>query len=239
MSGAIYYVSSLIYARMHRIGACLLLLLSVLRVKWHDKCRSNRYLSQTPIAQSAQVLCIAQPKLFLDPLHRGFFRELSQGQPSDRVCVIDEAKAHELFIECSLSKAVLQQWVIDWSGELLGDFAEQVLTMLEVKKCSPYAIAELVNRFSGKELQTLSKQATRYRVSYERIDRGATDKDTGRVLARHSVMFANGVSAYVAIDYEEYETLLDKGLSALQPIEVSDNGFMTLTPAAGFRAWGL
>ena len=150
------------------------------------ECRSNRYLSQTPIAQSAQVLCITQRKLFLDPLHRGFFRELSQGQPSDRVCVIDEAKAHELFIECSLSKAVLQQWVIDWSGELLGDFAEQVLTMLEVKKCSPYAIAELVNRFSGKELQTLSKQATRYRVSYERIDRGATDKDTGLGLGTSS-----------------------------------------------------
>ena len=74
-----------------------------------SKCRSDGYLSQTPIAQNAQVLCIAQPKLFLDPLHSGFFRELSQGQPKDRVCVIDEAKAHELFIECSLSKAVLQQ----------------------------------------------------------------------------------------------------------------------------------
>ena len=199
-----------------------------------DKCRSNGYLSQTPIAQSSQVLCIAQPKLFLDPLHRGFFRELSRGQPKERVCVIDEAKAHELFIDCSLSKEVLQQWVRDWSGKHLGEFAALVLDMLEVHSVSPYKVAELVNGYSDKEVRTLSKQASRYRVSYERIGRGATDKDTGRVLARHSVMFANGVSAYVAIDYEEYETLLEKGLSALQPIEVSANGFMTLTPAQAF-----
>ena len=200
----------------------------------HEKCRSDGYLSQTPLAQKTQVLCIAQPKLFLDPLHRGFFRELSKGQPSDRVCVIDEAKAHELFIECSLSKAVLQQWVRDWSGESLGDFAEQVLTMLEVKKCSPYAIAELVNGFSDKEIQVLSKQASRYRVKYKRIGRGATDKDTGQVLARHSVQFAGGVSAYVSIDFDAYEALQDKGLPVLQPTEVSDNGFMTLTPAQAF-----
>ena len=156
-------------------------------------CRSDGYLSQTHIAQKTQVLCIAQPKLFLDPLHRGFFRELSKYQPSDRVCVIDEAKAHDLFIDCSLPKAVLQQWVRDWTGEALGDFAEKVLNMLEVKTLSPYAIVEIVNGFSDKELRTLSKQATRYRVKYERIGRGATDKDTEQVLARHSVQFAGDI----------------------------------------------
>ena len=200
-----------------------------------DKCRSDGYLSQTGIAQSSQVLCIAQPKLFLDPLHRSFFRELSRGQPSDRVCVIDEAKAHELFIECSLSKAVLQQWVRDWSGESLGDFAEQVLTMLEVKKCSPYAIAELVSGFSDKEIQVLSKQASRYRVKYKRIGRGATDKDTLQVYARHLVRFVDsGIEAYVAVDFDAYEALHARELPAIQPIEISDKGFLTLTPAQAF-----
>ena len=197
-------------------------------------CRSDGYLSQTPLAQKSQVLCIAQPKLFLDPLHRGFFRELSKGQPSERVCVVDEAKAHDMFVECSLSKAVLQQWVRDWEGEKLGDFAETVLDMLEVKTLSPYQVAELVNGYSDKDIQALSKQCSRYRVSYEKIGRGATDKDTGRVLARHSVRFAGGIEAYVAVNYEAYEALQDKGLPALQPIEVSEKGFMILTPSQAF-----
>lgn len=199
-----------------------------------SECRSDGYLSQRPLAQKTQVLCIAQPKLFLDPLHRGFFRELSKGQPSDRVCVIDEAKAHDLFIDCSLPKAVLQQWVRDWAGEALGDFAEKVLDMLEVKTLSPYAIAELVNGFSDKELRTLSKQASRYRVKYERIGRGATDQDTGQVLARHSVQFAGDIEAYVALDFDAYKALQDKRLPAIPPQEVLDSGFMTLTPAQAF-----
>ncbi len=201
-----------------------------------SKCRSDGYLSQTPIAQSAQVLCIAQPKLFLDPLHRGFFRELSRGQSSDRVCVIDEAKAHDLFIDCSLSKAVLQQWIRDWEGEKLGDFAAQVIDTLEKykHKVSPYAIAELVNGYSDKELRTLSRQASRFRVPYERIGRGATDTDTKEVYAYHSVMFANGLSAYVAVDFDAYEALQARYLPVLQPQQVSDNEYMTLTPAQAF-----
>ena len=138
------------------------------------ECIEKRYLSQTPKAQETQVLCIAQPNLFLDPLHRGFFRQLSKGQPSDRICVIDEAKAHDLFIECSLSKTVLQRWVKDWAGESLGDFAEKVLDLLEVRDGSPYAVAELVDSISNNDLQELSHRCCRYRVPYERIDRGAT-----------------------------------------------------------------
>ena len=199
-----------------------------------DKCRSDGYLSQTPIAQSSQVLCIAQPKLFLDPLHRGFFRQLSQGQPSDRVCVIDEAKAHDLFIDCALPKAVLQQWVRDWSGEHLGEFAALVLDMLEVHSVSPYKVAELVNKFEDKDLQALSKQAARFRAPYEMIGRGATDPKTGNALSYHSVMFPNGVSVHVAYDFDAYERLLELDMPALQPQEVSEQGFMTLTPAQAF-----
>ena len=199
-----------------------------------DTCISEKYLSQTQDAQKTQVLCIAQPKLFIDPLYRGFLRQLSQGQPSDRVCVIDEAKAHDLFIECSLSKTVLQQWVSDWAGESLGAFAEKVLGMLEVKGCSPYEVAELVNGHNDNELRVLSRQCSRFRISYKMIDRGATDKETKKVYAYHSVEFENGVSAYMAVDFKAYDALLDKGLPALPPQEVSKSGYLVLTPAQAF-----
>ena len=199
-----------------------------------SKCRSDGYLSQTPIAQNAQVLCIAQPKLCLDPLHRGFFRELSQGQPNDRVCVIDEAKAHKMFIECSLSKEVLQQWVSDWTGEYLGIFAGTVLDMLEVHSVSPYKVTELVDKFEDKDSQVLARQCSRYRVKYKRIGRGATDPKTGNSLAYHSVRFPNGAEAYVAYDCEAYERLLELDMPALKPQEVFDNGYMVFTPTQAF-----
>ena len=148
--------------------------------------------------------------------------------------MIDEAKAHDLFIDCSLSKGVLQQWVSDWAGESLGDFAEKVLDMLEVRSCSPYAVAEHVAGLSDKDLRVLSRQCARYRVRYERIDRGATDKDTKRVLANHAVQFDNGKLAYVAVDFDAYYTLQDKGLPTLQPQGVSDKGYLVLTPAQTF-----
>ena len=198
-----------------------------------EKCKEKRYLSQTQMAQKSQVLCIAQAKLFINPLHRGFFRQISKGQPSDRVCVIDEAKAHELFVDCSLSKAVLQQWVKDWTGESLGKFAKEVLELLEVQSGSPYSVAELVDSLTDKEIQELSRQASRYRVPYRKSDRGATDKETQRLLSDYSVQFENGKFAYVSVDWEAYDILKDKGLSALQPQEVSERGYLTLTPRQG------
>ena len=44
-----------------------------------SECRSDGYLSQTPLAQSAQVLCIAQPKLFLILCIRGSFVSCPKG----------------------------------------------------------------------------------------------------------------------------------------------------------------
>lgn len=199
-----------------------------------EECKQTRYLAQTTEAQATQVLCIAQPKLFIDPHFSGFFKELSKGQPNDRICVIDEAKAHEMFIDCSLSKEVLQQWVRDWAGESLGDFAAKVLDVLEVRNATPYTVAELVGGLTDQEMRRLSRQCIRYRLPYQRIERGATEKDTLKVLAHHSVGLANGVSAYVAVDYEAYEALQNKGLRVLQPQEVSESGSLTLTPAQAY-----
>ena len=114
-----------------------------------DECAKNAYLSQIPAAQSTHVLCISMPKLFIDPSFSGFFTQLSnppkkdvlpdiadtktkpktkpKAKPKDRLHVIDEAKAHDLFVDYSLDKERLQQWVRDWSGHKLGMFAEMAI----------------------------------------------------------------------------------------------------------------
>lgn len=210
-----------------------------------DKCVEKRYLSQTQTAQKSQVLCIVSPKLFIDPLHRGFFRQISKGQPSDRVCVIDEAKAHELFIDCSLSKAVLQQWVKDWAGESLGDFADKTIDLLE-KDRDFYAVAELVDSLTDNEIKELSRQASRYRVPYKVVNRQLANKDRGNLLADCALRFENGKVVYVPVHREAYDTLRDRRISVIQPLKEFETeaeernrrrtgeGYLTLTPTQAF-----
>ena len=200
-----------------------------------EQCGRDGYLSQTAVAQNSQVLCISHPNLFIDPASKGFFQELSKGQPKDRICVIDEAKAHELFIDCFLSKSVLQQWVKNWSGKELGIFAETVLDMLEIKTRAPYEIAELVNTFDATNLERLSRQASQYRVGYEKIDRGYTEIGETKPIAEHLARFDNGAAVYVAVDFDAYERFEELEISALQPMEIEAKGHLTLTPSQAFR----
>ena len=106
--------------------------------------------------------------------------------------------------------------------------------MLEIKGDSPYAVAEYVDSLTDKELRVLSRQCARYRVPYEKIGRGATDNDTQRLLANHAVQFDSGKFAYVAVDFDAYDTLQDKGLPALPPQDISSSGYLVLTPAQAF-----
>ena len=200
-----------------------------------EACFQKGYLSQIPKAQQTQALCIAQPKLFIDPTYRGFFAELSKGAPPNRICIIDEAKAHDLFIDCKLSKSVMQQWCTQWKGEALGRFAEELLTVLEVENQHPYAVVDLINCLDDSEIRLLSRQCSRYRAPYQKVDRGMTDKDTRLVYAHHSVKFENGVYAYVAVDAEVYKALREQDLPVLQPQEIQAKGFLTLTPAQAFQ----
>ena len=199
------------------------------------ECQKIGYLSQIPAAQRTQVLCIAQPKLFIDPSFAGFFREISKSQPKDRLHVIDEAKAFEMFIEQSISKERLSQWVRDWHGEKLGIFAAAALTVLENETVQPYEIAKAVSKLDEKDVATMARQASRFRVQYTRSARLKLDPETNKTLAKHAVKFQNGKIAFIAVDFEAYKRLADLEIPALQPIEIEDTGHLTLTPSQAFR----
>ena len=198
-------------------------------------CRKIGYLSQIPAAQRTQVLTIAMPKLFIDPAFTGFYRQLAKRQPKDRLHVIDEAKAHEMFIDCSLSKELLQQWVQDWQGEKLGIFAEAVLHLLEVKTEAAYEIARTVSKLDEKDITLMARQASRFRISYTRVRDSKTDPITGNALAYHAVQFENGQIVFIAFDFDAYKRLRELDIPAMQPTEIEDAGYLTLTPSQAFR----
>ena len=197
-------------------------------------CRKTGYLSQITAAQSTPVLTIVQPKLFIDPSVSGFYSQLTKGQPKDRLHVIDEAKAHEMFTEYELHKELLQQWVRDWQGEKLGMFAEVVLHKLEVKNEHPNTIAKFVNDFDDDDIDLMARQASRFRVAYRRKQGIKLDPETDKPLAKHAVQFETG-HAFIAVDFDAYERLCELGIPAMQPTEISDTGYLLLTANQAFR----
>ena len=198
------------------------------------ECDEYGYLSQKPKARKTQVLCVAMPNAFTDPASKNFYIDVTLNKSDKLINVIDEAKTHELFITCKLSKQRLQEWVTLWKGEALSEFAKKALTFLEVDS-DVYAVAELVKAMTPKQIEKLSYQATRYNVAYEKIDTGATCEETGKLLANHSLLLESSITAYVAIDSECYEILLKKNLHTLPPVEVEDKGFIALTPEQTFK----
>ena len=199
------------------------------------ECQKVGYLSQIPAAQNTHVLTIAQPKLFIDPAFAGFFKQLSRGQPKDCLYVIDEAKAHDMFIDCTIDKEQLQQWVRDWNGEKLGSFAEVALQILEVKTQHPYQIAAFVKDFDEDDIAIMARQASHFRLAYTRVEDSKSDPETGNTLAYHAVRFQGGQTAFVAVDSDAYERFTELDISAVKPIEISDTGHLTLTPSQAFR----
>ena len=220
-----------------------------------DECAKNAYLSQIPAAQSTHVLCIAMPKLFIDPSFSGFFTQLSnppkkdvlpdiadtkpkpKTNPKDRLHVIDEAKAHDMFIDYSLDKERLQQWVRDWSGHKLGMFAEMAIQILEVKAktLDPYDLAMLVNDYDDDDIAEMARQAAHFRVRYIRSVESKGDPETDKPLANHAMQFDNGRIVFVAVDFDAYERLIELGIPAMQPAEIEPFGYFMLTPSQAFR----
>ena len=191
-------------------------------------CQEYAYLSQVERAKEAQVLLIAMPKLFIDPAHAGF---LSRLDTAERLHIIDESKAHELFLECSLAKETLQTWVKHWRNTELGTVASRILQILEVDCKDPYEVVKYIDTLSDEQIERLSKSTTCYRLAYTRNEKGAVDEDTERVLAYNQAEFDNDIWAYVATDTEGYDILREKSEPVIPPQTIKEKGYLELTPA--------
>ena len=48
---------------------------------------------------------------------------LEAGDGTQPLCTINVKREHNLFLECELSKTVLEEWCVNWQGSALGNFA--------------------------------------------------------------------------------------------------------------------
>ncbi len=120
----------------------------------YDTCQTYGYLSQFRTLKEKQVILSEIPNLFLDRRHAAFVDALIL---PNRICIINDAESQlaKLFSEHHLSIPILESWLINWSSEVLGQFAKTMLNAVRIADSQHGDIAKrirtVVQAFEGLE----------------------------------------------------------------------------------------
>ena len=180
------------------------------------ECQERGYLSQPAALQRTKAQVLVHPQLFFNPQYVGLLEEiLKQENHTERLCIINRARAHRLFPECRLSRKVLEEWSVNRRGCALGNFAKALLNAVEIKN-KPHAdavkrIRTVMQVFEWLE-EEIIKQMSHISVRGKVVERGFTDSETGKTLARFTIEFEGGASAYIPLDNDAANKLMTKGL---------------------------
>ena len=183
----------------------------------YAECQACGYLSQFAALRRANVQILTIPQLFFNPEYAELVEEIlkQEDNKTERLCLVSQPQAHKLFLECELSKDVLEEWVTNCQGRALGNFARTLLSALEIKG-KGYAdavkgVRAAMQTFEWQE-EELIRQMCQVKVRGRVVMRGFEDPDTGKNLARFTVEFEGGVSAYIPLDDDATERLRATGL---------------------------
>ena len=188
----------------------------------YTKCQQRGYLSQAAALQNAKAQMVATPWLFFNPesQYTEMWEEVRQHPDKmERLCVVDTAKASELFPLHQLPKDVLETWIVNWKGSVLGNFARFLLNAIEVKGASDSSRIRRVRaafRAFASEEDTLVQQMCQVNVRGRVIKCGVVDEETGAKLAQFRIAFEGGASAYIPLNKPATDKLTVKGLPHFQ-----------------------
>ena len=190
----------------------------------YTACQERGYLSQPSALQTAKVQIIEGFRLFLDPHYAKVVEQLIEaGDGRQPLCIINTAIEYhlfyKLFLECELSKTVLEEWSVNWQGSALGNFAIALLNAAEIEgKSHADAIRRLrtiLQTFEWLEDEII-QQMCHVNVQGRVIARGIIDTETGAELARYTIEFARGISAYIPLDAAAADRLVAQALPVFQ-----------------------
>lgn len=126
-------------------------------------CHDSGYLSQIPRASRARAVILPIADAFTNPSYRTFTNEFLTHGTSDRLCIVDEVDIFDLFVHCQLTKERLSAWREMWQDCALGDFAEHLITLLEVEN-NPFAIGSYLTNLSDSDRERISYQMQHIRL---------------------------------------------------------------------------
>ncbi len=100
----------------------------------YTACQQHGYLSQFTRSQNANVQMLTIPQLFFDPQYTDLVEQiLKREDETERLCVINQQRTHKFFLECKLPRNVIEEWIRNWQGFELGNFAKTLLSALDIK----------------------------------------------------------------------------------------------------------
>lgn len=186
----------------------------------YSVCQERGYLSQLPILQTSDVQIIETNRLFLDPQYAKMVEALVQADDSkQRLCIIYATRENRLFLTCGLPKSTLEEWVVRWPGDALGNFATVLLNVLGIRG---KAHADVVRRIRT-VMQTFEwlgaeiiEQMCHLNMRGKIITQGVTDKEIGEELARWTIEFERGISAHIPLNAASADKLAAQNLPFFQ-----------------------
>ena len=188
----------------------------------YTECQQRGYLSQPLTLRHAKAQISPVHQLFLDPKHAASLqRILEPTDATERICIINHSQieVNQLFFECSVSKNVLAEWLAAWRGNPLANFAQALLHALETQdQPTDSAIGQVravVEAFQQHEA-ALIRQMCHVNVRGKVVKRGTVDAETGAELARFSIAFDGGATAYIPLDANAEDKLRAHGLTCFR-----------------------
>ena len=190
----------------------------------YTACQERGYLSQPATLQTAKVKIIEGLRLFLDPHYGKIVEQLIKvGDGVQPLCIIDAAAGyqlvHQLFLECEISRTLLEEWCVNWQGSALGNFAIALRNAAEIKDKSH---ADAVRRLRT-ILQTfewledeITEQMCHVNVQGRVVARSVIDTESNAALARYTIEFERGICAYIPLDTAAAGRLVAQGLPVFQ-----------------------
>ena len=182
----------------------------------YTECQQHGYLAQPAKLQRVNTLILSFRELFFNPQHTEASTEfLQQIDNIGRLYIAGELKVHDLFLMCELSVVMLEEWIKIWRGKPLGNFANFLLNALELKGRfdgdSVRRIRSVVNAFRLQEKEIVRQMST-VNIGCRVVERGFVDSETGEELSRFTIVFEEGVEAYVPLDSNATDILKAKRL---------------------------
>ena len=181
----------------------------------YTACQQRGYLSQPAALQRAKAQMSGTLQQFFDPRFSEVVEEiLEEVGDTARLCIVDEVHAHGLFFECGVSRNTLEEWRVNWQGDVLENFAQALLNALETEDgLSDNAVGRIrvvMQAFQQHEAE-LVRQMCRVNLRGKVVARGTVDAETGKELAHFTIEFDGGATAHIPLDDNAAERLMVNG----------------------------
>ncbi len=195
----------------------------------YTTCQEKGYLSQPLQLQQAQTQLLTDTQLFFNSDSINSDSQLMKNvDNTDRLYILHQPNVTSQTTICELFIERLQEWIVNWRGEALGNFANFLMNAFEPDKMyysdTIKRIRSTVQAFEWQE-EEIVRQMQQVNVTCQVTEPGYVDPDTGQELAKFTIKFKGGASAYLPLNSEAKELLIARKIPVfiLKSFELNTN----------------